>query len=315
MHEKMKALARQPIERSVYLNHTSQTKEHQMKHNWIKPFERWTGYRDITALPFALDRQGRPIKLSQGLLSSHSLLLGENDLGKRTFLSDLIQQHLNDGRSLAVLDATGELVDTALELIPEQRRHEVIYVDLGNQDRLLQYNPLQVGIGLDPDAIVASLVSAVRRLWHKYWDMDTEGLLTAGFSTLVAANQARQRRGEPQFTLEDLVQFLAWPTFRRRLLNEYVPHPLLSYFWTGCYERAFLEERAEGFIDGHCMLRNSLLYGNVRHILGQPVSALDWQRILSSRFIVLIKTDAHQLEWHFQQFPAACKAWAANRVL
>lgn len=277
-----------------------------MSLNLTRRIKHWKRGREGIRIGTAVASGGQPVYLSRRALASHSLLVGDPRTGKTTLLTHLASQLMWDGRSLIVIDAEGDLVDSLVGLVPKSRVGEVLYVDLGDTHRVITFNPIEVKAGQNPDVIVASVVRAARRVWHKYWDVDVEGLLTAGLYTLVAANEALAQKGEPQLTLADLSSLLDSLNFRRRLVNMHVRNPLLAYFWMGFFERELLERRGEIFIDCECLVRNSTLYGTACHILGQSASAFDWPKILSTRHIVLVKTDARRQRWDSQGLPSAC---------
>lgn len=277
-----------------------------MKLNGSNPISRWQSRRAGTLLEFAFDGRGQPVHLPHSLYSAHSLLIGRRAAGRKTLLTHLALRHLKEGRSLIVIDAEGEFVDALLERVPAERMHEVVYLNLGDRERLIRFNPLQVGAVSRPDVMVESVVRAARRVWNKYWAMDVEGLLRAGLATLVTANQVLAERGEPQLALVDLIHLFEQRTFRRRLLNTYIQDPLLSYFWMGFYDRQFDEQRGGEFFDCVSLLHNTAGWGPARWILGQSDSGMDWRQILGSPCIVLIKTTAHQMRRDSQELPVAC---------
>jgi len=277
-----------------------------MNYTWIRNIQEWKSRREGIPIGHATNQGRELLRISPEAFGSHSLVVGQPRTGKTNALTHLAAGWLRRGQSLIAIDAKGDLVDALLGQVPRHRVSDVVFVDLTDQNRAIGLNPIQMTPGCDPDARVASVVRAARRVWHEHWDLDVEGLLTAGLYTLIAANQVLAKQGEPQFTVLDLTHLFDSPTFRRRLLNEFVHNPLLSYWWIGDYERQFLEKRVDIFEPFLNLLHIWTGHATTRHILGQSDSTVDLRQLVRARGILLVKTDARRLCYERGELATAC---------
>jgi hypothetical protein len=246
------------------------------------------------------------VRFPRGGFSSHTLVVGRARTGKTTLMTHLAAARMREGRSLIVIDASGDLITSLLGLIPPGRVDDVVYIDLGDGQHPIGFNPLEVSADRPPQRIEDAVLRAAHRAWPKDWDMEAEGPMTAALRTLLAANEVLARTQESQFTILDLAALFECPGFRRKILHTYVRDPLLLHWWLTFYE--------ELQIDRQLLLLASLF--NPLHILGlskhcrafleQPSATVDFRKVLKEEKILLIKTDP---------FPTYDKAQAFLRAI
>ncbi|MFW6053910.1 MAG: type IV secretory system conjugative DNA transfer family protein, partial [Persicimonas sp.] len=74
----------------------------------------------------------------------HTYLLGQTGTGKSTLMANMILQDLRRGRGVAVLDPHGNLVESVLERMPEERSGDVVLFDVTDVERPIPFNILSV---------------------------------------------------------------------------------------------------------------------------------------------------------------------------
>src|SRR5438552_11474619 len=70
----------------------------------------------------------------------HLYVIGQTGTGKSTLLLNLIDQDLVAGEGLALLDPHGDLAEAALQLIPNARRNELVYINPADAERPIGFN-------------------------------------------------------------------------------------------------------------------------------------------------------------------------------
>lgn len=73
----------------------------------------------------------------------HVLVIGPIGVGKTAELTNMIEQDMNDGRGVVLIETKGDLFHAALERVPAHRRQDVIVWDLDDTDFPIGYNVLR----------------------------------------------------------------------------------------------------------------------------------------------------------------------------
>lgn len=76
----------------------------------------------------------------------HTYLIGASGTGKSSLLLNLIQQDLEAGEGLAVLDPHGDLIDSILARIPDERLKDVVLFDPSDAEYPIGFNILSLPI-------------------------------------------------------------------------------------------------------------------------------------------------------------------------
>lgn len=94
----------------------------------------------------------------------HLVVFGKTGSGKSTFLEHLIEQNARQGHGVAVISPEGELFrDRVLNLIPEERHHDVIYCAPSNPQNAVTFNPLALEPGDDAIQAADDLFGILKR--------------------------------------------------------------------------------------------------------------------------------------------------------
>jgi hypothetical protein len=151
----------------------------------------------------------RPIALPLAAATRHTYLLGPTGTGKTSLITNLIVQDMQAGRGLAVVDTNGDLARSLLDLVPDDRLGDVVYLD-PTDPHPVGLNPLSVAPGVSPDLVADQLVELFRRVWAAFWGPRSAQLFHLGLATL-----ARQ----PGASLVDLSRIFTDPAFRARVVG------------------------------------------------------------------------------------------------
>lgn len=95
----------------------------------------------------------------------HTIVLGKSGTGKTNLLTSLILQDIRHHRGVCVFDVHGDLSDTLLQHIPENRKQDLIHLDISNPNLIYRYNPLK-RVAVENRSIVASsLLESFQKMW------------------------------------------------------------------------------------------------------------------------------------------------------
>ncbi len=121
------------------------------------PRLKWLKFRELVP-PSNLPEEGlvlgmniyrgeeRMIRLKEDDRRRHLYIVGQTGTGKSTFITEMARQDIKNNKGLAVIDPHGDLIETLLGFIPEERFGDVILFDPSDVERpvglnMIEYNP------------------------------------------------------------------------------------------------------------------------------------------------------------------------------
>jgi energy-coupling factor transporter ATP-binding protein EcfA2 len=114
----------------------------------------------------------KPVALDAEMRDRHIYIVGQTGSGKSTLLSNMIVHDILAHRGVVVLDPHGQLVDDVLPHIPQERKGDVIIIDVEDVERPVGFNLLLINED-DPatyrrgrDLILDDLYSYLRRSYN-----------------------------------------------------------------------------------------------------------------------------------------------------
>jgi GTPase SAR1 family protein len=114
------------------------------------------------------------IGLSEEEREKHMYIIGATGSGKTTMITSLVSQDIKNGKGLAVIDPHGDLAETLLTCIPDNRIDDLIYVNPDDLKYPIGINLLEITPGLDEDDllrekefITESVISLFRKVFSE----------------------------------------------------------------------------------------------------------------------------------------------------
>ncbi len=108
------------------------------------------------------------VRLADAERSKHTYVVGKTGTGKSTLLARMIEQDIQLGSGVCVIDPHGDLVDTIAARIPADRIDDVVLIDPANTDypfglNLLEYNP---AVPHQKEFVVQDTIAIMRKLFY-----------------------------------------------------------------------------------------------------------------------------------------------------
>ncbi|HLG74002.1 MAG TPA: hypothetical protein VK009_26585, partial [Chloroflexota bacterium] len=228
----------------------------------------------------------------------HMLIAAKTRYGKSSLLLRLFEYLMepDDGwcqrPALLLVDPHGDLARTALGVVPEGRRGDVVYLDATNERRPFGLNPLDVGLGWSRDEVTENVVNIMKRQWEMSWGSRMENSLRFALAALYEANQAmcladRQYGYRRQYTLLDLMPFLMDAVFREHVLKE-VKDPLVLQWWRKLFMTFDRRTQIDSVAPTVTKIGRFGSSNPASAIVGQPCSTIEPAEWLGAGAIVIV---------------------------
>src|SRR6266516_1328299 len=163
--------------------------------------------------------QRAPFGIGQVDRRSHMWVLGASGTGKTSFIERCLQQDIQAGRGVGVIDPHGDLAAAVLAAVPPERIKDVVLLDMMDTAWPVALNVLQGAS--EPETIAASLVGAFKNHFADSWGPRLEYCLYMCLASLTAANNT---------SLLGVNRLLVDDAYRAQVLGM-VTDPAVQMFW------------------------------------------------------------------------------------
>lgn len=204
--------------------------------------------------------------------------VGKTGMGKSTMLLNLIRQDIDNGEGLAILDPHGDLAEKVFALIPEERKKDLIYLDVTRMDDHLIFNPLEISDPGKASLVVSSLMSVFKKIWKDSWGPRMEYILRNGLTTLSEF---------PKATLLDLQRLFHDKRYRKVILEK-VTNEQIKSFWEKEFNSYTPRMQQEAISPIQNKIGQFLNNPVVKNIVGGRQSSFDLREIMDSGKIFLV---------------------------
>lgn len=210
----------------------------------------------------------------------HMYIIGKTGVGKSTFMEQIILGDIYAGEGVGVIDPHGELIESLLRKIPENRLQDVVIFDPGDTEFPVGLNLIESDSKDDKSLITDGIVSVFKKEFADSWGPRLEYILTNAILTLLHCQNV---------SLLVLPRLLTDTNYRMFLLKQ-VKDPILLAFWEEEYAQLAadpkrLQQEISSILNKVGRFTTNPL---VRNIIGQVSSSLDFEEVLNNRKIFLV---------------------------
>jgi len=208
----------------------------------------------------------------------HYYIVWKTGTGKSTFISNMVKSDIQAGNWLCLLDPHGDLVDTVLEHVPNDRINDVILFDVSDTDFPIWFNLLQADTEDEKTRIASWVVATFHKLFeHSRWPRLEYILRNVVLSVIEY----------PNATLMHITRILVDKDFREDVLNN-LTDPLLKKFWDTEFNKRSDRQRDEAIAPIINKIGQFLSSKLVRNIFGQPRTKLNMRKAMDEWKIILV---------------------------
>ena len=237
----------------------------------------WRDVMEPQSFPLARTAHGGGVVFSREERERHLWIIGKSGSGKSTFLFNLAMSDIVAGEGVAVIDPHGDLAMDILDAIPRSLINEVCYLDAGETEYPVGFNPA-TNIAPARRALAASgIVSAFKHLWADSWGPRLEHFLYHGVAALISRQHA---------TLIDLARLYTDDPFRDRVVDQ-VTDPETLRFWHEEFPSYTKQLRAEAVAPILNKAGQIAASPNLRLILGQVSPRFDLSFAMNGKRILI----------------------------
>lgn len=226
----------------------------------------------------------RPLALSTDDSLRHLHVIGPTGTGKSTLLLGLIEQDMQAGRSVVVIEPKGDLINDVLARVSKERISDVVLLDPTDGEAMVGINGLSSGGG-SSELVADQLLNTFHSLYAAHWGPRTSDILHASLLTLART---------PNMSLVALPLLLGDPAFRRRVVGGLHDPIGLGPFWAQ-YDAWSDAERTAATAPVMNKLRPFLMRPSLRRVIGQAQPKFNLRSVFTQHKILLVNVAKGQV--------------------
>ncbi|MDO8515824.1 MAG: type IV secretion system DNA-binding domain-containing protein [bacterium] len=215
----------------------------------------------------------------------HMYLIGQTGTGKSTLMKNMVIEDIARGKGVALIDPHGDLAESILGYVPNDRIDDVIYFDPGDLAHPLGLNMLDYNISRPEEKTF--IVNEMQSIFNKLFPPETMGPMFEQYMRNALLLLMEDMSNEPA-TLIEVPRIFTDPEFRKRKLAR-IHNPVVIDFW----------EKEAAKAGGDASLANMTPYitskfnnfianDYMRVIIGQKHSAFNFREVMDHGKILLI---------------------------
>ncbi|CAN5394754.1 hypothetical protein BH09PAT4_BH09PAT4_00030 [soil metagenome] len=227
-----------------------------------------------------------PIGLTNSERERHVYVIGGTGNGKTTMLLYGIVQDIKNGKGIAVIDPHGDLAETILKYIPEERIKDVVYMNPDDLAHPIGMNLLELPEGIEGDDLIRekdlvteTTVSVMRKIFSE----DDSGGHRIEYVLRNAIQTALTLDNPTLFTIFELLNNAK---FRRGVMNG-LKDENLKNFWRNEIGKAGDMQKVKMAAGITAKIGRFLFSGSAKRVLEQEKSTIDFEDILDSGKILI----------------------------
>lgn len=216
----------------------------------------------------------------------HFYMIGKSGSGKTELLKAMVQQDIEAGKGVCVIDPHGDFAEDALRFVPKERAKDVIFFDPGDFDRPMGLNMLE----FDPryPHLRTFVINEMLKIFDRLYDLKATG--GPMFETYMRnAILLLMDHPESGMTLMDIPRVLADEEYRNMKLAHCTSVEVKD-FWTKEALKAGGEASLQNMVPYITSKLASFIYNDyMRPIVGQQQSSFNMYDAMNQQKIIIMK--------------------------
>ncbi len=216
----------------------------------------------------------------------HFYAIGKSGTGKTEFLKAMVQQDMEAGHGVCVIDPHGDFALDALQCVPKHRTEDVIFFDPGDAERPLGFNMLE----FDPKFphLKTFAINEMLKIFDRLYDLKSTGgpMFEVYMRNTILLMMDHPESGN---TLMDVPRVLADEDYRNMKLSHCTSMEVKD-FWTKEALKAGGESSLANMVPYITSKLASFIYNDyMRPIVGQQTSSFNMYDAMNEQKIIILK--------------------------
>lgn len=207
----------------------------------------------------------------------HVYVVGKTGMGKTTLLENMVANDILSGQGVGLVDPHGEFAEKMLEFVPKERVKDVVYFNPADIDHPVAFNPIEKIDEEHRHLVASGLMGVFKKIWPDVWSARMEYILNNSLLTLLEF---------PDSTLLDVMRLLSDKDYRKDKVEK-LKDPVIKAFWINEFARYAQKFETEATAAIQNKVGKFVSNPLVRHILGQPRTALDFRKAMDDQKILI----------------------------
>ncbi|HCH34035.1 MAG: hypothetical protein UY35_C0010G0029 [Candidatus Saccharibacteria bacterium GW2011_GWC2_48_9] len=227
-----------------------------------------------------------PIGLTEKERERHVYIIGGTGNGKTTMLQYALVQDICSGKGVAVIDPHGDMAETLLRYVPEERLKDVVYFNPDDLSYPVGLNLLELDHRLEGDELLREkdlITETVVSIFRKIFSEDDSGGHRIEYMLRNAVQTALTQENATLFTVYDLINDSA---YRKKIIPT-LEDENLKHFWRNEFGKAGGMQQVKMAAGITAKIGRFLFSASAKRILEQERSTIDFDDIINSRKILI----------------------------
>jgi len=208
----------------------------------------------------------------------HVYVIGKTGMGKSNLLENMAIQDIRNGEGVCVVDPHGEFAEKMLRAIPSNRINDVIYFNPSDAEFPIAFNILEAVDEDKKNLIASGMMGVFKKIWPDVWSARMEYILN---NTILALLDY------PGSTMLGVNRMMSDKDYRKRVYPK-IKDPVVKSFWINEFDKWDDKFRKEAVAAIQNKVGQFLSSSVIRHIVGQPKSAINMRDIMDNQKILII---------------------------
>lgn len=225
----------------------------------------------------------------------HTYIIGKTGVGKSKFIVWMIVNDIISWKWVAVLDPHGELIDDAMQFIPEERRKDVIIFDPADTEYPFCFNPLDIKSTESKQILAKWFIDIFKKFFGANWNSMLEHVLRMIFLALL---------DKPGSTLFDIIRALTDKDFRYEMI-ECINDDVVRNFRTNEFAWWSQQFNTQAIMPILNKVGQLLSIDMLKNIFASKENKLDFREAMDSGKLLFIKLSKGKLQEEIMGFLGA----------
>jgi type IV secretory pathway TraG/TraD family ATPase VirD4 len=208
----------------------------------------------------------------------HLYIIGKSGVGKSKLQELMVRQDIAYGYGVCVVDPHGELIESILDFIPENRINDVCIIDPGDINFPVAFNPL---LGIKPTfkhQFTQGLVERLQKQFGSTWSPRLEHVFR--FTILALLDY-------PEATMEGMILMLTESSYRQKVIEQ-ITDDMVKRFWMHEFNEWAQKFDSDAIIPLVGKLGQFVSDPMLRGIFGQSQNKIDLEKLMNNQKIILV---------------------------